>query len=171
MQPPNAVLLFRKRKVRKALNADRDLFRIEMKVCFRFSVKLYTIPFLVLVHTRIDLYPQRPQYPPSSTALTNRRPAWGLLFYCTSHWLGNKSKDFFAFVHSDRPVHPHKLKSNQIIGLSTHPPGYRTFRSANGSFIIHVNCLRPPSGSPSTPSSLHKLTFLWTPSALTALWL
>jgi len=34
---------------------------------------------------------------------------------------------FMQLVHSDRAIHPHKLKTNQIIGLSTHRPRYRTF--------------------------------------------
>ena len=55
-------------------------------------------------------------------------------FYCIPHWLGKQIEEllyllhlpFVQPVHSDRAIH-HKLKTNQIIGLSTHRPGYRTF--------------------------------------------
>ena len=121
---------------------------------------------MILVHTRIHLYPQHPQYLPCLSALTNRSSqlarADSLVLLYPS--LAGKQIEelryllqlpFMQLVYSDRAVHPHKLKTNQIIGLSTHRP-HRTFLFANGSFIIYVNCIRPPSGSPSTPSCLHK---------------
>src|SRR5207302_6013377 len=113
---------FRKRKVRnahcedfqylepiQALNADLDLFQIKLA----FSAKLAVQYGSGLYHSRLSLhhflspptilsphsYPQRPQYSPCWSTLTNRSSSThhggASCSIVTPHWLGNKSKNFF----------------------------------------------------------------------------
>lgn len=151
---------FRKRKVRnascedfqylepiQALNADLDLFQIELAFLPSCTVWKRSLPLSPIIAS-LPLSTDDPQptlvspTPSIFTVLEHfdqsklfNSPRWGLLFYCAPHWLGNKSKNFFissTYLSCNLciPIAQSTLTNSKLIkssAFTSHRPGYRTF--------------------------------------------